>query len=225
MSFNRRLKYLSSFLAVAVFSAFYIFGCDDAGVETPTTKPNPNVKSYDSLIIEEDSAFGTSFGGINLLDGIDSISATDPNRDVSLGGGTNPQGTDFFLRSGILLNQLNAAGYETRFYRFYSDGGIDTVTVLQPGGILDSTDFTQEDTYGGVWDYFNVPQNTKPVYGFYLKGRKAAGMNNNIRVYGILTPIAAGDRVPGSPYGFWMAFKVRINIAGQDDFRKEIPSE
>ncbi len=217
------LKEKSTYLLLLVSAMFIAVGCNDAGVEGPTTKTNPNVKSFDSLYIEEDSAFGTSFAGLSLYGGFNTTSISS-SRDVGLAGGTNPQGTDFFLRSGI-LDKLSAAGYETRFYRFYSGGGIDSITVLQPGGTLDSLDFTQEDTYGsGTWSYFNVGDTSKPVYGFYLKGRKAAGENNNVRVYGILQPVTSGDRVPGSPYGYWMTFKIRMNIAGQDDFRKVIPT-
>lgn len=220
------LKGKASFLLFFIFGISFavINGCDDAGVEGPTTKTNPDVKSFDSLYIEEDSAFGSSFAGLSLFGGFNTTS-TSSSRDVGLAGGTNPTGTDFYLRSGI-LDYLLDAGYVTRFYRFYSDGGIDTVTVLQPGGTLDSLDFTQEDTYGsGAWNYFNTGDTSKPVYGFYLQGRKAAGENNGVRVYGVLSPIKTGDRVPGSPYGFWMTIKVKMNIAGKDDFRKTITVE
>jgi hypothetical protein len=220
------LKKKASFLLLFVlgFTVAVINGCDDSGVEGPTTQNNPDVKSFDSLYIEEDSAAGSSFAGLSLFGGFNTTSMSS-SRDVGLAGGTNPTGTDFYLRSGV-LDYLMDLGYETRFYRFYTDGGIDTVTVLQPGGTLDSLDFTQEDTYaGGVWNYFNVGDTSKPVYGFYLKGRKAAGENNGVRVYGVISPIKNGDRIPGSPYGYWMTFKIKMNIAGKDDFRKTITVE
>lgn len=211
---------------MVIFS--FIFACsDDSGVGGGGTRSNPNVRSFDSLFIEEDSAAGSSFAGLNLFNGVN-VTSTSPNRDVSLAGGTNATGTDFYLRSGILLDHLLDAGYETRFYRFYENltpQQFDTITILPAGETLDSTDFTQEDTYGaGTWSYFNAPLDSRPVYGFYLKGRRAAGQNNNIRVYGILQPITSGDRLPSQPYGFWMTFKVRINVAGQNDFRREIPA-
>lgn len=77
------------------FSLAAINGCDDSGVEGPTTKTNPDVKSYDSLYIEEDSALST-FAGLSLFGGFNTLS-TSSSRDVGLAGGTNPQGTDFFL--------------------------------------------------------------------------------------------------------------------------------
>ncbi len=222
MLFSTKFKYLIAFIIAVGLSFSILNGCDDAGLVNNDPVLNPNVKSFDSLYIEEDSAFGSSFAGLNLLDGYNTTS-TSSSRDVGLAGGTDSIGINFFLRSGI-LDKL-APGYQARFYRFFSDGGIDTVTVLQPGGTLDSLDFTQEDTYGsGAWNYFNNGDTSKPVYGFYLQGRKAAGENNNVRVYGIFQPVKVGDRIPGSPYGFWMTLKVRLNIAGQDDFRKTIPS-
>lgn len=214
------LKEKSAIFILLIAAVFAVNGCDDSGVEGPNTQNNPNVKTWDSLYIEEDSAAGQSFAGLSLLGGFNTTSLSD-SRDCGLGGGTNPQGTDFYLRSGLLLDQL-AAGYETRFVRLYSDGGIDTVTKIDWFGTLDSLDFTQEDTYGGVWNYFNEGDTSKPVYGFYLKGRKAFGENNNVRVYGIFHPVSNGDRVPGTPYGFWMTIKARLNIAGEDDFRPTI---
>jgi len=217
-----KVIYLSLFIASLIFSILIINGCDDSGIETKLVN-NPNVRSFDSLYIEEDSAAGQSFAGLSLLGGFNTTS-TSSSRDVSLAGGLDSLGTNFYLRSGILDNPL-VAGYETRFYRFHQDltsGQFDTISYLDVGGALDSTDFTQEDTYGGVWGYFNAPLNSKPVYGFYLKGRKAAGENNNIRVYGIFQPITSGDRIPGSPYGFWMTLKVRMNINGENDFRRQI---
>ncbi|MCX7878503.1 MAG: hypothetical protein N2510_07680 [Ignavibacteria bacterium] len=221
---------LSIFFVLPFVILSFITGCsDDGGVGGGGGQANPNVRSFDSLYIEEDSAAGSSFAGLNLLNGFN-VTSTSPNRDVSLAGGTNPTGTNFFLRSGVLLDQLLDAGFETKFYRFYENltpQQFDTISHLDAGSNgLDTTDFTQDDTYGGgVWSYFNAPLDTlRPVYGFYLKGRKAAGQNNNVRVYGILQPVTAGDRLPNQPYGFWMTFKVRINVAGQNDFRKMIPA-
>jgi len=219
--------------SVFLFPAFLLLilsftqGCDDSGMVNNDI-PNPNVKSFDSLFIEEDSAAGQSFAGLNLFEGYNTTSLS-PNRDVSLGGGTDSLGINFFLRSGILLEKLLDAGYETKFYRFYENltpQQFDTISYLDAGNNgLDTTDFTQEDTYGGgEWGYFNAPLTSKPVYGFYLKGRRAAGQNYNRRIYGILQPVTSGDRLPNQPYGFWMTFKMRINIAGENDFRKRIPA-
>ncbi len=226
---NKRntIIYLAGFLMLAFFSLIFVNGCDDSGVENnePATIPNPNVKIFDSLYIEEDSAAGGSFAGVNLWEGYNTNSLS-PNRDCGMSSGDSI-GMNFFLRTGI-LDKITVAGYETKFYRFYANmtsETFDTLSFVDAGASLDSTDFTQEDTYGGgVWGYFNAPLDSKPVYGFYLRGRKGAGQNNGIPIYGLLQPITSGDRVPGTVYGFWMTFKIRMNIKGENDFRRTIPN-
>ncbi|MCI0449738.1 MAG: hypothetical protein L0Y79_08140 [Chlorobi bacterium] len=222
ISIIRGKIFLFLLAASLTFSIALINGCDDSGIETKFVN-NPNVKVFDSLYIEEDSAAGQSFAGLNLLDGFNTTS-TSASRDIGMAGGLDSLGTNFYFRSGIF--DFLAPGYETRFFRYSADmpsSDFDTISFLNVGGELDSTDFTQEDTYAnGVWSYFNTPLTTYPVYAFYLRGRKAAGENNNIRVYGIFQPITSGDRVLGSPYGFWMTIKARININAENDFRRQI---
>ena len=224
------LKKKASFLLLFVlgFTVAVINGCDDSGVEGPTTQNNPNVKSYDSIGVEEDSSAG-SFNGINLLDGVNCTGGYNL-RDASLvGGNLDTTGTNFYLRSGLL--DLLDPGYETKWFRVvasYSPSEFDTMSAVYTniGSSFDTTDFTQEDTYGsGAWNYFNAPINTgdaQPVYCFWLKGKKYANLTNGKNVFGIIQPRQATDSRPGQVYGFKMSFRVRININGENDFRKTI---
>lgn len=212
-------------------SIISVAGCDDAGVTGGGgTTPNPNVKSYDSIGVEEDSSAG-SFNGINLLNGI-SVTGGSSSRDAALAGGLGASGTDFYLRSGT-LDILSDIGYETRWFRVaagYTPSQFDTMSAVYTkiGSAFDTLDFTQEDTYaGGVWSYFNAPisiGDSQPVYCFWLKGKKNGGLTSGKNVFGILQPREATDNNPGNTYGFRMSFRVRINTNGENDFRKEIPA-
>lgn len=98
--FKEKTTYFLMFLTASAMIS--IAGCDDSGTITPTDQANPNVKSFDSLYIEEDSALST-FAGLSLFGGFNTTS-TSSSRDVGLGGGLDSLGRDFFLRSGLLLN-------------------------------------------------------------------------------------------------------------------------
>jgi len=216
---NKAIHFL--FSIAVVLSMFTYFGCDDSGQTTKVDVVNPNVKTFDSIWVEEDSP-ASSFTSIDLLSGIN-VTGNSSSRDCSLRD-SGSSGLNFFLRSGIFLDNSEAAGYESRFFRAYNNltkAQFDTISYLDAGAALDSLDFTQESTE--FWGYFNVPLNTRPVYCFYLQGKKAAGLNNNKRVYGIIWPIESSDNNPGVVYGFKMSFKVKININGENDFRKMIP--
>lgn len=227
--FNRKSSAISVIILAVIFSFALIAGCDDAGVENPTTINNPNVKSYDSLWVEEDSTGFSKFSAIDLLNGINVLTLSS-SRDVGLAGGTDSTGSNFFIRSGI-LDDLRDAGYESRWFRVaenYSAAKFDTMSAVYTniGSSFGTEDFTQESTE--FWEYFNTPMNladSHSVFCFWLKGRKDAGQNNNINVFGILQPREASDFLPGSPYGFSMSFRVRINTNGENDFRKTIPAQ
>ena len=143
-------------------------------------------------------------------------------RDCSLND-LNNAGVDFYLQNGQLINKLSS-GYEIRFFRVdanMSSTAFDTLTKITTTGYdtLRAIDFTQDGTSN--WGYFNAPLSSTPVYCFWLKGKKDAGITVK-NVYGIIQPREATDRTPGAVYGFRMSFRVRININGDNDFRKKI---
>lgn len=199
-----------------------VAGCGEDTV-TPTPSPNPNVTTFDSIGVEEDSSLN-SYTGMNLTNGTNTVS-TSSNRDVSLDDNLN-SGMDFFLQSGV-FDAMLPPGYETRFFRVFginTKAQFDTLSSVDAGsnGVLDSLDFTAENTFAAGNEYFNAPLTNYPTYCFYLAGRRPT-MSKPI--YGIIQPREATDSNPGNIYGFKMSFRVRINTNGDNDFRQTIITE
>lgn len=201
-----------------------ISGCDDSTTNNPVYVNNPNVKTFDSIGVEEDS-ISTSYTAMDLLLGR-TLTGTDGTRDCSLND-LNNAGADFFLQNGLLLNNPLPAGYEIRFFRVDANMSVQTFDTLSRiwgtgQDTLRPIDFTEDNTAaGGTWGYFNAPLGSTPVYCFWLKGKKDAGISNK-NTYGIIQPRESSDRDPFNAYGFRMSFRVRINTNGENDFRKQI---
>lgn len=212
---------LAALAPMAIFLAV-VSGCSDSTTNTnPTYIDNPNVKTFDSIGVDEDS-IANSYTGIDLLAGR-TTTGIDSARDCSLQDRTN-EGFDFYLQNGQFLNNLLAGGYEIRFFRVASDMSITTFDTLSkvPGYVsFVPQDFTADNTAAGNWGYFNVPLNIYPVYCFWLKGKREAGITSK-DVYGIIQPREATDRLPNEVYGYRMSFRIRINTNGENDFRKQI---
>ena len=210
-------KNLFTFILIGIISTVSYFGCsDNGGPVTPTFIANPNVKTFDSIGVEEDSIIASS-SGINLTTGMNTPSDSSA-RDCSLNDAMNA-GVNFYLQDGVLDNSL-PAGYEIRFFRVSDNmtaSEFDTLSKIHSEAVLDSTDFTQNSTE--FWGYFNAPLTSTPVYCFYLKGRRPTSTKP---IYGIIQPREATDRTPSAVYGFRMSFRVRINTNGENDFRKLI---
>jgi hypothetical protein len=104
-----------------------------------------------------------------------------------------------------------------------SASDFDTITaVFGINPPLDSSDFTHWAT--DSWGYFTAPMSisgSHPVYCFWLKGRKDAHQNHDVNIFGIIQPREASDAHPGQG-GFRMSFRIRINITGENDFRKTL---
>ncbi|MEO8513661.1 MAG: hypothetical protein ABI543_08890 [Ignavibacteria bacterium] len=221
-----RLKFLQ-FSSSAVLAVIFVIiaGCSDTATDPITTYiNNPNVASFDSIGVDEDSAAFYSYTGLNLLNGVNTLDTAN-SRDCSLND-LNNLGMDFYLQNGQFLNNVLPAGYEIRFFRVSSDMSVsefDTLSSITTTGhdSLRAVDFTEDGT--SSWGYFNTQMTTMPVYCFWLKGRKDAGVTSK-NVYGILQPREATDRLPLSVYGYRMSFRVRINTNGDNDFRKQILS-
>ena len=217
------IKYLKYSISAALTLLFvFIAGCSDTTTDPTTTIDNPNVTSYDSIGVDEDSAAFYSYTGMNLLNGFNTLDTAN-SRDCSLND-LNNSGRDFFIQNGQFLNNPLPSGYEIRFFRVYSDltsQSFDTLSRIYTTGhdSLRTIDFTEDGT--GSWGYFNAPLSSAPVYCFWLKGKKDAGLTFR-NVYGILQPREASDRSPFTVYGYRMSFRVRINTNGDNDFRKQI---
>jgi hypothetical protein len=222
MKTKLKLLTLAVLAPIAIFLAV-ISGCDDSTTNTPIYVDNPNVKTFDSIGVDEDSAAFQSYTGIDLLAGRTTID-TAGSRDCSLND-VNNTGADFYLQNGELLNNLLASGYEIRFFRVSSDMSVTTFDTLSkvPGYTsFVPNDFTQNGTEN--WGYFYAPfvlGSSAPVFCFWLKGKKDANITLK-DVYGIIQPREATDMFPGQPYGYRMSFRVRININAENDFRKQI---
>lgn len=230
-SMKRNIVFLSLFACIFAIGIIYVDGCgSDTTTNTPTQIDNPNVKSFDSVNVQEDSAL-SNFSTINLLVGTNGL-WNNGDRDASLYSPYNPPTdttySNFYLRTGTLLNKF-AGGYETKFFLVRSDmsqAEFDTMSAVTSniGTALDTTDFTQDNTYGtpsDPWGYFNAPLNTHPVYCFWLQGKKDGGITPK-NVFGILQPREATDSQPNHAYGFRISFRIRINTNGENDFRKKI---
>ncbi len=222
-----KLKFiLSTLIPLAIFIAV-ISGCDDSGTD-PETKyiDNPNVKTFDSIEVEEDAIAFQSYTGMDLLTGRTTLDSSG-SRDCSLQDANN-SGMNFYLQDGTQkLDYILAGGYEIRFYRFdLTDMSVYTFdTLSKVPGVTSFTPnyFTQNSTEN--WGYFNAPLtlgSDAPVFCFWLKGKKEAGYNNSKDVYGIIQPREATDTSPGQAYDYRMSFRVRININAENDFRKQI---
>ncbi len=214
-----------SFTALLTLVFVFIAGCSDTTTDPTTTYVNnPNVTSYDSIGVDEDSAAFQSYTGLNLFNGVNTLDSAN-SRDCSLND-LNNLGMDFFLQNGQFLSDVLPAGYEIRFFRVdqnMSVQGFDTLSRIYTTGhdSLRAVDFTEDGT--SAWGYFNAPLSSTPVFCFWLKGKKDAGLTFK-NVYGILQPREATDRLPVSVYGYRMSFRVRINTNGDNDFRKQILS-
>lgn len=220
------IKNLKQIAAMMFLTAFALFaGCaDDTTDPNNTYEDNPNVFSFDSIGVDEDSAAFFSYTGLDLLNGRNTLD-TAGSRDCSLNDQNN-LGMDFFLQNGQFLNNPLPSGYEIRFFRVYSDltsQSFDTLSRIYTTGhdSLRAIDFTEDGT--GAWGYFNAPLSSAPVYCFWLKGKKDAGITQR-NVYGILQPREASDNTPFVVYGYRMSFRVRINTNGDNDFRSQILS-
>ena len=120
-------KQVTAMLFIALFA--FIAGCADDTTDPNTTyEDNPNVFSFDSIGVDEDSAAFFSYTGLNLLNGNNTID-TAGSRDCSLNDQNN-LGMDFFLQNGQFLNNPLPSGYEIRFFRVFSDLTAQSFDIL-----------------------------------------------------------------------------------------------
>jgi len=214
--------HLFSITALFAIMLMAVTGCGEDPTDPNTTYiDNPNVRTYDSIGVDEDETAFQSYTGMNLLDGFTTLD-TAYSRDCSLNDFQN-SGRDFSLENGQFFSDIMPPGNEIRFFQVSSDMtefDFDTLTAVPGYTSFSPNDFTQNGTE--TWGYFNAPLSSTPVYCFWLKGKKDAGVTSN-DVYGILQPREAFDNTPLTVYGYRMSFRVRINTNGDNDFREQIP--
>lgn len=216
-----KFSILSATGAMAVILAMST-GCNEDPTNNPVYIDNPNVRSYDSIEVFEDSAAFVTHTGLNLLDGVNTID-TARSRDCSLNDENNT-GVNFYLQNGETFSSMLPPGYEIRFFQADPNmlsTAFDTLSKV-PGYVsFVPNDFTQNGTE--AWGYFNATGtlSSAPVFCFWLKGKKEDGVTLK-DVYGIIQPREATDRDPLNVYGYRMSFRVKINTNGENDFREQI---
>ncbi len=216
-------KYKTYSLFSVLFAAFLggvfmLAGCSDDTVTPTGTVSNPNVASYDSVAINE-TFDSTSFSGMNILLG-KTVLRDDPTKDVQLVD--NGAGIDFYLRSGDM--SVDHIGVATRFALMYNDLTdlqFDTISVYAAGhDSLTASDFTSDDSRISTPPVFNTPLTTHPVYCVWLKGKH----DNGTTVFNDYAIIQPREMTTSLSQGTRMSWRIRVNTAGRNDFRKFIPA-
>lgn len=205
-------KTYTLFAGVFAAAIFFIAGCGSDTVTPTGTVANPNVKTYDSVDIHE-SFDATSYSGMNILEGR-TVLRDDITKDVQLVD--NGSGLDFYLRSGDL--SADHIGTKTRFALMYNDltaAQFDTISTFPVGHVLASGDFTSDDSRIANPQVFNIPLTSFPVYCVWLEGK-----STTINYYAIIQPREMTTGLNGTR----MSWRMRINTAGENDFRKFIPA-
>jgi len=154
---------------------------------------------------------------MNLLTGT-VVNEHDQNKDIQLRDSSGTR-NNFYLRSGDI--SLRIPGFETKFGMYIAYDNItasefDTLSkIINLGSALEPSDFTKVSTaeYTNP-TYFNAPLVQNTVYSFYLKGKHDASITPN-PVYGMLRLRSAF--MQGG--GFRIAVDVKINTAGENQFR------
>ncbi len=213
------------FITALLSTTLYTSGCKDNTLTTgdTTTIANPNVRVYRNISINEFIS-ASSLSSADLYTGTN-IDANNILRDVELSDSTSFGPNSFYLRSGDGNQDHMAPGQETKFVPFfntrsaiYTQASFDTTRAIDPGhtGALVADDFYKYSTYSFGTSF--VSSDIR-VYGFWLKGKKISlGLPN--QVYGILYV----KSVAGPVGSYQMVIDVKINIAGQNDFRERISS-
>lgn len=203
----------------------YINGCDDSGiVNTNTTDSNVVIYKNLAPTLWFKGIYDTSHQTVNLWEGQLRLGISS-DKDIVLID-QNSDTTNFYFRSGDL--SIDAQGMQTRFNRIYSDldssSKFDSLSVIpDSNNELDSTDFTQDDTYGnGTWSYFSINQTTHPVYSFYLKGKYANNQTNFHRIYGVFyikNVAKVSTPLNGGSFGVQITIDVKLNKIGANHFK------
>lgn len=218
-------------LIIAIIAGITLTGgnCDESGTGSGTgTTTDPNVLIFNNLVVQENNGTGSSPSAINLLIGrIDSAASND--KDVALVDLAG-NGTDFYFRSGDLSFLDNISpGYRAEFGQFIEWQDIthaewDTLSRIWKSSANADTvspvDFQGVDTRYPGNEYFGFPLAAHRVYAFYLRGKYENGVTPE-RVYGMLYLDDAQNL--GGSFPYRLTVDVKLNIAGRNQFLKEVP--
>ncbi len=221
-------------LIIAIIGGITLTGgdCDDSTGTGGGTQNDPNVLVFENLVVAELDPTNGQFGGqspsaLNLLIGrVDSANSND--KDISLVD-ENSTSQNFYFRSGSLSDNL-PIGYLTKFGQLIeatsmTQAQFDTLSRIWNSPLNSDTllagDFPNENTrYPGANEFFNHPLQNNTVYAFYLQGKDQAGVTSN-PVFGLLR--LEGTQEVGGLYDFRVSVDVKINVAGINQFRQQVP--
>jgi hypothetical protein len=207
---------LKSILTILFLSLIYI-GCDE---EDPVTPPPPptdtNAVNFNNLLISERTIpFDQALSAVDFFRGLivrDSSSLKDANLIDSIGLGDST----YYFRSGDLSDfPTEVPGYQTRFRLValtMTQSQFDTMkTMPDTDSTLTENDFLSDNTQS-----FQAPLLFNSVYGFYLKGKYDNNVTTN-QVFGLLYLEESYNDLTG----FKLRFDVKINKAGQNNFKSQ----
>ena len=206
-------------LYLTVSLAFLSTGCDESSTKPDTltadTTIDSNVLEFYNRVINE-YFDDNSRSAMNLLTGV-IVAESDGSKDIQMRDSSGMR-LNFFLRSGDLA--LRIPGYETDFGQFIaydniSESEFDTLSkITNLGTTLEPSDFTRQSTeeYSNP-KYIKTPLTQNTVYSFYLIGKN---QSQGVTVYGMLRLRSA--YISGNE--FHLAVDVKINTAGQNQFRR-----
>jgi hypothetical protein len=208
------MKQYSIILLITLFAISY-YGCsDDENPVTPGGNDTMAVNYNNLLISERTLPFDLALSAVDFFSGSivrDSSSIKDANLVDSISLGDSA----YYFRSGDLSDFASVPGYRTRF-KFISltttQAEFDTMKVIpDTDSTLSENDFTMDNTGS-----FTAPLLFNSVYGFYLKGK----YDNNITPYRVFGMIYL-EQAYNDTSGFKLRFDVKINKAGQNNFRSQ----
>jgi hypothetical protein len=196
-------------------AAIFYIGCGDDEINNPPPADTSTV-NYNNLIISERTIpFDSALSGVDLYNGTIVLDGS-PIKDANLVDSIALGDSSFYFRSGN-LSDIPVPGYQTRFAKIFLYSNItqtqfDTIKVIPDSDTsLTENDFNLDATEG-----FRSPQFTKPVYGFYLKGKYDQNVTT-YRVFGLFYV----DSTWYEPSGFKLRFDVKINKAGKNSFSSQ----
>lgn len=200
-------------LMIAVVSLSLMSGsCNNNNpVTPPVTTVDSNIVIKKSLLVDE--TFGdTSHSGIDFYD-TTVVTSADFLKDAKFIDSVG-EGMRYNIRSGDLgkLN-LKVPGFITKFWPMFDSikyQQFDTLSKIFYYSTIDTTDFVLQSTY-----YYPYTLTVKPVYGFYLSGRKSGGFNGGRIVYGMFmidSLYKTNDNVAHA------RLYIKLNKNGQDQF-------
>lgn len=202
------------FKLILLCAAIFYIGCGEDEITNPPPADNSTVNFNNLVISKRTIPFDSTYSGVDLYNGLIVLDGSNV-KDANLID-NNVDTTSFFFRSGE-LSDIPVPGYQTRFVQIFLYANLtqtqfDTVKVMPDSDTsLTESDFTLDST-----EHFTTPQITKPVYGFYLKGKFDLGITPN-RVFGLM--YVDSTWIESNIYK--LRFDVKVNKAGKNSFKTQ----